>query len=166
MLAGMLAVLAAAGTPQNTESKEPVFFARIAADVAGNVQSKSLNGFAAIYIEPKNWAAALKDSDLGPFMKVKEAKAGRSAACLFSDSKDTAICVYFDGDSPFGVAAVKVGASGKIEDKDVAAVYKVVTKEMLKKGDTELSFDSSDVSTDDGTPLPGFLITSAAKSKG
>jgi hypothetical protein len=166
ILAGMLGVLAATGTSQNTESKEPLFFARIAADVAGNVQSKSLNGFIAIFVEPKNWAAGLKDSDLGPFMKVKEAKAGRGAACLFSDAKDVAICVYFDGDAPFGVAAVTVGAGGKIEDKDVAAAYKAVTKDMLKKGDVELSFAPSDLNTDDGTPLPGFQITSTAKSKG
>lgn len=165
IVAGMMGMMAAARTLQNTEGKEPLFFARIAADVAGNVQNKSLNGFIAIYIEPKNWAAGLKDSDLGPFMKMKEAKAGRSAVCLFSDTKDTAICVYFDGDAPFGVAAVAVGASRKIEDKDVAAAYKAVTKEMLKKGDAEFSFAPSDVNTDDGTPLPGFQITSTAKSK-
>jgi hypothetical protein len=166
MLAGMLAVLAGAGTSQNTESKDPLYLATIAADVAGNVQSKSLNGFLAIYVDPKNWAAGLKDSDLGPFLKVKEAKAGRSATCLFSDAKDAVICVYFDGDTAFGVAAVTAGASGKIEDKDIAAAYKTVSKEMLKKSDAVLTFTPGDVSTDDGTPLPGFQIASTPKSKG
>ena len=166
MLAGMAAVLAAAKSPQSAESREPLFFVKVAANIASNVQPKSLNGYLAIYIEAKNWAAGLKDSDLGPFLKIKEAKPGRSAACLFSDAKDAAICVYFDGDSAFGVAAVTVGASGKIEDKDVAAAYKTVTNEMLKKSEADLSFAPGDVSTDDGTSLPGFQITSTTKSKG
>ncbi len=165
IFAGMLAALATAQNQPDAGGKEPLFFVRIAADVAGNVQSQSLNGFIAIYIAQKDWTAGLKDSDLGPFLKVKEAKAGRSAVCMFSDAKDAAICVYFDGDTPFGVAAVRAGASGKIEDKDVAAAYKAVTKEMLKKGDAELHFDPTDLNTDDGTPLPGFQITSAGKSK-
>lgn len=168
MLAGMLAVLAAAqnqSDPNKAVEKEPLYFLKIAADVAGNVQNQPLNGYLAIYLDQQNWAAGLKDGDLGPFLKVKEAKPGRSAACLFSAAKDAAICVYFDGDTPFGVAAVRAGGSGKIEASDIAAAYKAVSKEMLKKGAEELRFEPGDVATDDGQPLPAFLISSAGKFK-
>jgi hypothetical protein len=142
-----------------SEQKDPLVFVRIAADVAANVQHDSLNNFLALYIAPENWDAASKDGDLGPLMKVKESKAGRSAACLFSPSKDAAVCVFFDGDTPFGMTAVKAGSSGKIEAADAAAAYKSVSKEMLKPGDQKLQFTPGDVATDDGQRLAGFLIT-------
>jgi hypothetical protein len=183
LLAGMLVVLAAAQkkpaaekpapekpaaekpAPEKAtaEKKDPLSFVKIAGDVAGNVQSQSLNGYLAIYIDEKDWTDGLKDSDLGPFLKVKEAKPGRSAACFFSSGKDAATCVYFDGDAPFGVAAVKAGASGQIQAADVTAAYKTVTKEMLKKGSAELDFSPTDLSTDDGTPLSAFGVTSTAR---
>ena len=178
LLAGMLAVLASAQNkpaaqkpaPEKPaaekpapEKKDPLFFVKIAGDVAGNVQSQSLNGYLAIYIDEKDWSEGLKDSDLGPFLKAKEAKPGRSAACFFSSGKDAATCVYFDGDSPFGVAAVKAGASGQIQPADITTAYKAVTKEMLKKGSADLDFSPTDLSTDDGTPLSAFGVTSTTR---
>jgi hypothetical protein len=145
------------------DKKEPLFFVKIAADVAGNVQQAPLNGFLGLYIDDHSWPAGLKDGDLGPFLKAQEAKPGRSAACLFSNAKDVGVCVYFDGDTPFGVVAVKAGASGKIEAGDVSAGYKAISKEMLKKADRELHFEQGDVSTDDGQPLPAFAISTGTK---
>jgi hypothetical protein len=165
LMLAMATLLAAAQNQPNAEKKPPLFFLKIAADVAGNVQSQSLNGLLAIYIDEQSWKAALKDGDLGPFLKAQEAKPGRSAGCLFSSSKDTAICVYFDGDVPFGVAAVKVGPSGKIEASDVSAAYKAVSKEMLKKGKEEIIFTEGNVNTDDGLPLPAFQIGRKGASK-
>ncbi|HEY6306948.1 MAG TPA: hypothetical protein VI488_10885 [Candidatus Angelobacter sp.] len=163
----MTGLAAAQNQPSNAkpglERREPLFFVKIAADVAGNVQQSPLNGFLGLYVSSENWGSGLKDSDLGPFMKVKEAKPGRSAACLFSDARDVAICVYFDGETPFGVAAVKAGASGKIEASDVAAAYKDLSKDMLKKGDQEFHFEPNDVATDDGQPIPGFLVTTGSR---
>lgn len=146
------------------EKKDALYFIKIATDVAGNVQPGPLNGFLGLYIDQQNWASALKDSDLGPFVKVKEAKPGRSAACLFSAAKDAAICVYFDADTPFGVAAVKAGASGKIEAGDVSAAYKPISKDMLKKGDQEFKFTPGDAATDDGQSLPAYVVTTSAKA--
>jgi hypothetical protein len=152
------------------EKKDPLFFVKIAADVASNVQTQSLNGYLGVYIDSETWASALKDGDLGPFVKLKEAKAGRTVACLFSQAKDAAVCVFFDGDTPFGVAAVKAGvapvkagASGGIEASDVAAAYKPISKEMLKKSEKELHFEPGDLNTDDGAPLPGFSISIPVK---
>jgi hypothetical protein len=146
-----------------SEKKDPLLFVKIAADVAGNVQQAPLNGFLGLYIDPQNWASGLKDSDLGPFLKVQEAKPGRSAACLFSNAKDVAICVYFDGNTPFGVTAVKAGASGKIEANDVSAAYKAISKEMLKKGEQEVRFEPGEAATDDGQPLPAFQLATKPK---
>jgi hypothetical protein len=165
VFAGALAAVAGAQNQPDQGKKDPLPLVKIAADVAGNVQRDTVNGSLAIYLDDQNWAAGLKDSDLGPFLKLKEAKPGRSATCLFTQSKDSAVCVYFDGDSPFGVAAVKAGASGKIEAGDIAAAYKPVTKEMLKKGGDELNFTPAPISTDDGQPLPAFVVTAMAKSK-
>ena len=147
------------------KKEEPLAFVKIAADVAGNVQHDMLNRSVGVYVSEQNWGSGLKDSDLGPFMKAKEAKPDRSAVCFFTGPKDAAVCVYFDGNTPFGVIAVKAGSSGKIEPGDVAAAYKPVSKDMLKKGSDELSFTGGDVTADDGQTLPGFLVTVSTKSK-
>ncbi|HEY6971235.1 MAG TPA: hypothetical protein VJA94_18640 [Candidatus Angelobacter sp.] len=146
--------------PKNpdAQSADPLFFIKIAADVTANVQPFS-EGRLAIYVSEQNWAEGLKDSDLGPFLKVKEAKAGRSAAFLFNEARDLAVCVYFDGKSAFGVVAVKAGTSGGIKPEDIAAAYKPITKDMLKKGIEEPHFSPSDVNTDDGVALPAFIVT-------
>jgi len=152
--------LAAENQPGRAEP-DPLFFVKIAANVAGNVQHETVEGSFGMYISEENWASGLKDGDLGPFLRVKEGKPGRSAACLFSQDKDSAVCVYFDSDSPFGFAAAKAGASGKIEPGDVSAAYKPISKDVLKKGSSELTFGSYDLGTDDGQPLPAFIITTA-----
>ena len=155
-----LASLAFAQNPPaaDKDKKDPLVFVQTAANVAGNLSHESLNNYIGIFIDPKNWAAGLKDSDLGPFLKAQEAKPDRSAACLFSGSKDAAICVYFDGDKAYGATAVHA-ANGKMEDKDVAAAYKPVTKELLEKTSAKLHFEESGVNTDDGVALPGYQIT-------
>jgi hypothetical protein len=160
-----MAMAALAQNQPQQKKEEPLSFVKIAADVASNVQHDTVNGSLGIYISSQNWDAGLKDGDLGPFLKVKEAKADRSAVCFFTNQKDAAVCVYFDGNTPFGVTAVKAGSSGKIEAADVAPTYKAVTKEMLKKGTEELSFSEGEISTDDGQSLPAFLVAVSAKSK-
>jgi hypothetical protein len=172
LLAALITVVARAQSPssqpgaekaEKAEKKDPLFFVKIAADIAGNVQTQSLNGYLAIYIDSQAWASALSDGDLGPFMKLKEGKAGRSAACLISDARDAGVCVFYDGDTPFGVASVKAGASGKIEAKDVETAYKPVSKEMLKKSEKELHFEPGDVAADDGQTLPAFQVSAPVK---
>jgi hypothetical protein len=152
--------LAAQDQPGRAES-DPLFFVKIAANVARNVQHETVEGSIGLYISDQNWAGGLKDGDLGPFLKVKEGKPGRGAACLFAQDKGSAVCVYFDGNTPFGVAAVKAGASGKIEPGDVSGAYKTVSKDVLKKGSEELTFAHADLAMDDGQPLPAFIVTTA-----
>jgi hypothetical protein len=158
-------VLTLAQTQPDTEKKPPLFFLRITANVASHVQSQSLNGFLAIYIDDHTWKAALQDGDLGPFLKGQEAKPGRSAGCLFTSRKDAAVCVYFDGNDPYGVASVRAGAAGTIDGSDILGAYKPVSKQMLKKGKQDLNFTESSVTTDDHTRLSAFQIASARKSK-
>jgi len=150
---------------EKQEKKDALFFVKSAAEIAGVVEHEMVNGSLGIYIAEENWKAGLNDGDLGPFLKVKEGKAGRSAACLFSQDKNSAVCVYFDGSSPFGVAAAKAGAGGKIEAADVSAAFKPVSKEMVGKGADELTFTPGPVSTDDGQELPAFAIAATAKTK-
>jgi hypothetical protein len=149
----------------DAEKKPPLFFLKIAANVASHVQSQSLIGFLAIYIDDQTWKAALQDGDLGPFLKGQEAKPGRSAGCLFTTRKDAAICTYFDGDVPYGVVAVRAGAAGTIDGSDILGGYKPVSKQMLKKGKEDLNFTEGAVTTDDHTPLSAFQISSARKAK-
>lgn len=156
----LFAALAVAQNPPAPEKVDPLFFVKIAADVAGNVQHNSIEGYLGIYVSEQNWGDGARDLDLGPFLKLKEAEAkpGRSAAFLFSPYKDAAICVYFDGKSPFGVVAVKAGTNGGIQASDVAAAYKPLSKDMLKKGDQEWHFNEGPINTDDGVSLPAFQI--------
>jgi hypothetical protein len=145
------------------EKSDPQSLSQTAVTVASNTKHQNLDGYLAIYVSPENWASGLKDGDLGPFLKLKEAKAGRSVVFLFSQSKDAAICVYFDGATAFGMTAVKAGAGGKIEASDISGEYKAVTKEMLKDPGQEFHLENSEISTDDGVPLPAYQVTGAAK---
>lgn len=156
----LLSALALAQNKPSPEKADPLFFIKIAGDIAGNVQQQSLDSFIGVYVAEENWSSGEKDSDLGPFLKLKDAgaKPGRSASCFFNEAKDTAICVYFDGKTPFGVVSVKA-SGGPIQAGDVSAAYKPVSKEMLKKGDHEWHFAQFQINADDGTALPGFQIT-------
>lgn len=157
----LVSALASAQDQPSTEKADPVFFIKVAADIAGNVQHDSLDRFLGIYVSDQNWVSGTKDGDLGPFLKLKDAegKAGRSVAFFFTEAKDAAICVYFDGKTPFGVVAVHAAAGGSIQAADVAAAYKPVSKDMLKKGDQEWHFNENSINADDGTALPAFQIS-------
>ena len=168
MLAGALAAAASVQNETNQEKSrskdknDPLSFIKVAADVAGNVQRETVNKSLGLYVAEGNWASGLNDGDLGPFLKLKEAKPGRSAACLFTQAKDSAVCVYFDGQSPFGVVAVKAGANGGIPPQAISAAYKAISKEMLKHT-AELTFTPTTLATDEGQELPAFLVTRAAE---
>jgi hypothetical protein len=164
-LAGIFSILATAQTRPVAKRYDPLFFAGIAADVAGNVLHESLNKYITTYVDQKVWAAGLKDSDFGPFLRAKEAKPGRGADFLFSETKEIAICVYFDGDVPFGVAVLHLRAGQRIADSDVLAAYKAVTKEMLKKNSEDLRFTTTDMATDDGVALVAFQISIAGQPR-
>ena len=165
ILAGIMATAAFAQSQPQQKKEEPLAFVKIAADVALNVQHDTVNGSLGIYISEQNWGSGLKDLDLAPFVKVKEAKTDRSVVCFFTQQKDAVVCVYFDGKTPFGVTAVKAGNSGKIEAGDVASTYKPVSKDMLKKGSEELNFTEADgVSADDGQTLPAYVVSAKAKN--
>jgi hypothetical protein len=137
---------------------DPLVLVQTAVNVASNSQ-QNVDSYVAIYIEPEKWEAGLKDSDLGPLLKLKEQKPGRSAVFILSQSKDAAIGVYFDGGTVFGMTVVKAGASGKIEASDISAGYKAVTKEMLKPAGQEYHFEAAPINTDDGEPLTAYVIT-------
>jgi hypothetical protein len=164
-LAGALCLLAAAQTKPAAKRYDPLFFAGVGSDVAGNVLNKSLNNYLTTFLDQTTWDAGLKDSDFGPFLRAKGAKPGRGADFLFSQEKNVAICVYFDGDVPFGVAVLHLSAGQKIEDKDVLAAYKPVTKEMLKKNSEDLRFTTTDMATDDGVALVAFQISIAGEPR-
>jgi hypothetical protein len=154
-----LSSLSLAQNQSGPEQGTPLSLIQTAINVAVNSQHPSLDGYLAIYVDPEKWESGLKDSDLGPFLQLKEQKAGRSAVFFFSQSKDSAIGVYFDGATPFGVTAVKTNDSGKIEPGDISAAYKAVTKDMLKPAGTEFHFEHGDVAMDDGTPLTAYLVS-------
>ena len=168
ILAATFAIAQNQPATQNTETQntDPLYFVRIAADVTANLQHDA-DGRLGIYVSDQNWAEGLKDSDLGPFLKIKEAKPGRSAAFLFSPAKDSAVCVYFDGKSAFGVVAVKAGEGGSIKLRgwpcpphptEISAAYHEINPALLKTSDQELHFSPTDVNTDDGVALPAFMV--------
>jgi hypothetical protein len=150
------------GAAKDAEKSGPLALVKTAAKIAGNTQPQDFNNFLAVYVDSQTWSAALKDGDLGPFLKLKEEKPGRSAVLFFSPEKDIAISVFFDGDAAFGVTSAKA-KSGKIEASDISAAYKPVSKEMLKDAGQELQFNKSDVITDAGQALTAYQITSADK---
>ena len=154
--------LATGQNKPDAEKKDPLSLVKIAANVVSNSQHQDLNDFLAIYVDQDTWVAALKDGDLGPFLKLKEAKPGRSAVLFFQPDKEVAMSVFFDGDSAFGMTAVKA-KNGKIEASDISSAYKPVSKDMLKETGQGFQFTRGDITTDDGQPVTGFQVTSTGK---
>lgn len=145
------------------ERKDALFFVRIAGDVYGHLRHLTPNNFLAFYIDQENWNAAMLDRDLAPFLELKDARRrktrnGRSAACIFSPDRGMGLCVYFDGESPFGVATARVSVSGRIEPQRVAYSYQGASKDLLKKNRQKLNFLPTGLIMDDGRILPAFLI--------
>jgi hypothetical protein len=143
----------------DADGKEALPYVKMAADIALNIQQGSLNNFLAVFVSYRDSDQAAKDGDLGQFMKIKQAvpHGGWSAVCLFSSKKDSAVCVYFEEKTPFGVAAVKAGADGKLGD--AAAAYQHVTRDMRAKNEQKLNFAETTVTTDYGAGLTAFQIT-------
>ena len=153
----------AGAQPSGAGEKEPLYFVKIAATVAGNAEGGSMAGRFAIFIDQKTWASGLNDSDLGPFVKLKEAKTDRSLVCLFSQEKDRAACVYFDAGKPVGIVSAKADG-GKIDPDKLAAAYKDISKDMLKdRKDDPLAFGENEMNADDGVSLAAFVVSKAAK---
>jgi hypothetical protein len=159
-------LLAPRAAPQvvSDDIKEPLFFVKTTTAIYGHIRHLSPHDFLAIYIAPENWSAASKDGDLAPFLDVKDARTkkaryARSATCIFSPEKEMGLCVYFDGETPFGVATARVGVNGRIDAERVARSYQGVSKEMLKESRQKLNFTPTEAVTDDGQALPAWVIT-------
>lgn len=158
VLCGLMISGVAMPQSQGSAESDPLALIKIAINVASNTK-QNVDGHLAILVTPEKWAAGLKDGDLGPFLKLKEQKPGRSAVFIISPAKDTAIGVYFDNGVAFGMTAVKAGSSGKIEPGDISAGYKAITSEMLKATSKQFNFEAVSINTDDGESLAAYLIT-------
>lgn len=149
-----------------SEKSDPLSLAEMAVTIAANTQHQDLDGFFAIYVSPENWDLVLKDGDLGPFLKVKEKKPGRSAVILETpslNSTGTIVCIYFDGDKPLGMTATKRKDGGKTLADDIASTYKPVTKAMAQKKDYAFEFNEGNIRTDNDDPIPAYKIRSVDK---
>lgn len=157
---------ARAGNQAASEKKDPLSLVKMAVAIAVNTQHQDLDGYFANYVAPEQWAVALKDEDLGPFLKLKEQKPGRSVVIVMPPSLHSpgaTVCVYFDGDKPFGMTAAKGGDGHKILASDISVGYQAVTGKMTVKTTEEFQFESGTISTDDGDPIPSYQIKSKAK---
>jgi hypothetical protein len=96
------------------DKRKALAFVETAAGIARKMHSQSLVGYVAISVDQTNWAALLKDSDLGPFLIFKEQKPGRTAVILMSNVKAFMFCTYFDGSSPFGTVVLQPPGKRKI----------------------------------------------------
>lgn len=154
---------AGVSNPVDAQKTDPLSFVRVASDVYGHLRHLTPNNFIAVYIAPEAWDVASRDSDLAPFLEISDARKrktrnGRSAACIFSPDRDMGLCVYFDGEVPFGVTTARVSVSGRIEPERVERSYQGVSKQMLKKNPQNLKFLAARMAIDNGQKLPAWVI--------
>jgi len=145
----------------------PLSLVDTAVTITLRTQQQNFDGFVAVYISPENWDAALKDGDLGPFLKLKEKKPGRSAVVVVPPNANTeasTVCVYFDGDKALGVTAAHSKDGAKPSAGDIANAYKAVNNAMTEKKGLEFELEPGQVSTDDGGQLPAYTINHASRN--
>ena len=133
------------------QDKDVLKFVHIAADVATNLQPESIDGYTAIYIDAQNWSSASTDSELGPFVQAQEASATHSMACLFSPTRGYAVCVY-------GLSALKSDLKNPFTASGVAASYKPITRELLRKAPGTFAFSPININFDNGQALVAYQI--------
>ena len=149
---------------QSSKEEPGLRYARLAVNAASVTQHPSLEGYQAVFIDDKSWTTLSKDSDLGPFLKLKEQKAERRMVYFLGGSPEAQrFVVYFDGSSATEVAAFTPGSDAKI----TADLLKPVSKEALKANDAAANwtFIREDVSSDDGDPIPAYRITKPEQKK-
>jgi hypothetical protein len=144
------------GAPQE-EPGPPPSQVPVALQIAVSTQAVSIDGNIAVYVDERTWPAALKDGDLGSFLKLNPAKPDRHAVLIMTPKADQIVCVFFDADAPFAVAAARNTAGGKIDPESIAASYKLLPPDLIKK---PLSFELTpgEINTDDGTALSAYRI--------
>ena len=153
---------------QNQPSKEKpaLRYVRMAAHAASVTQHQSLEGYVAVFIDDKSWTKLSKDSDLGPFLKLKKQKMERRMVCFLAHNAagpSLRMAVYFDGPSATDVAAFTPGPDAKIS----ADLLKPVPKEVLKTNDAAAGwvFTPGDAISDDGAPIPAYTIAKPEPKK-
>jgi len=140
------------------QDKDVLKFVHIASDVATNLQPESIDGYTAIYIDAQNWSSASTDSELGPFVQAQEASATHSMACLFSPTRGYAVCVYFDSERAYGLSALKSDLKNPFTASGVAASYKPITRELLRKAPGTFAFSPININFDNGQALVAYQI--------
>lgn len=156
LIAVCLAATAALG--QTRLSKEDSFvlhLARTSANIAANTQHQKMAGYLAVYVDEKGWEKLTRDSDLGPFLRLKEPRPDLSMVLLLPASEPEAVrvAVYFDGPDPVGMITS--------HDRIDPASVKPVPKDALKEIDVEqgLMFTRGEVASDDGDPIVAYEIS-------
>jgi hypothetical protein len=146
------------------QGNQTLTLVRTATNVASHIQSGSIDGDTAIYVDPVAWMEAMTDTGLGPFLATQDAMPTRSAVCLFSKKKDRAVCVYFDGTQAYGATAVMSDPEHPFDVASVAASYRTITPDMLRKATRRINFTPRTMNLEDGQQLATFSITLGGKS--
>jgi hypothetical protein len=161
----LIVLFASFAVAQDQSSKEDpaLRYARMAFNAASAIQHQSLEGYVAVFVDDKSWTTLSKDSDLGPFLKLKEQKAERRLVYFLGSPEGQRVVVYFDGPSAIDVAIFTPGPGAKIS----ADLLKPVPKETLKATDADKgwTFTREDVNSDDGDEIPGYRISKAETKK-
>ncbi|MBZ5524429.1 MAG: hypothetical protein LAP21_19500 [Acidobacteriia bacterium] len=162
IVAFLLAVAALAVGQTSLEDSVSLSLARTASNIAANTLHKNMAGYMAVYVPDKDWEKLSRDSDLGPFLKLREMKTGRSMMLMLSgDNTAVRVAVYFEGMDAMGMVVFTPGSNAKLE----ALSVKPVPKEALKEVDAEqgLLFSRGEVTSDDGDAVVTYQITSSQK---
>jgi hypothetical protein len=161
------AMKAAVPVPSEQSRQDSVTFnlARTATNIAANTLHKNMSGYWAIYIDEKNWARLSHDSDFGPVLKLKKAKAGRSMMLVMpaGDNWAQRVAVYFEGMDAEDMVVV----SPDSETGPQPSAVKPVPKEALREIDAEqgLLFTRGEVNSDDDVLVVAYQITSSVKKQ-
>ncbi len=120
-------------TFSNAQALSDADYMRIASYVARNVQRPSLANYYGWSITPENWHDSLNDSLFGPFLNAQEEKPGRALGCVILEfTNNDAICVYFDGDKPYGYVAIKNDVGDRFTVDAIKNAFKPITPDLLE----------------------------------
>jgi len=163
-LIAFILLFASFAVAQDQSSKEDpaLRYARLAFNAASAIEHQSLEGYVAVFVDDKSWTTLSKDSDLGPFLKLKEQKAERRLVFFFGGPEVQRVVVYFDGPAATDVAVFTPGPNAKV----TADLLKPVP-EKLKANDAAngWTFTRENMNSDDGDEIPGYRITKVESKK-
>ncbi len=138
----------------NAQEYSAISYMRIAAQVARNLDRPTLDDYYGWTISAGSWHESLNDALFGPFLAAQEESPTHTMSCIIKQfTNNDVVCVYFNGQSAYGYAALKGDVGHHFTVEEVKGAYKPMSADLLEKHEGTAATGGDKKSGDGAAPL-------------